>query len=51
MVARLLTGLFLFCCGVIKRKKEQVYFILDIIMHVLYDELEEVKEYARKQII
>ena len=24
MVARLLTGLFLFCCGVIKRKKEKV---------------------------
>ena len=23
MVARLLTGLFLFCCGVIKRKKEK----------------------------
>lgn len=42
---------FPFLWWVIKRKKEQVYFILDIIMHVLYDELEEVKEYARKQII
>lgn len=29
MVARLLTGLFLFCCGVIKRKKEKVCIFQD----------------------